>query len=124
MQIAMIAMEKAKIREPDVMKDSEQPSLPLQGEAIKSACELFTLEELEDNKANNIMKIIGSCLKDAKKYNTKHTIKSLSHLVAVSEYVQLQAQYQKTKATKRPCLSASMAIARHMGKGPYFACQI
>jgi len=85
----MIAMEEAEIREPDAMKDLEQPSLPLQGEAIKSACKLFTPEESEDNKANDIMKIIGSCLKDAKKYNMKHTIKSLSHLVAVSEYVQL-----------------------------------
>jgi len=28
------------------------------------------------------------------------------------------------KATKWPCLSASMAIACCMGKGPYFACQI
>ena len=28
------------------------------------------------------------------------------------------------KATKWPCLSASIAIACRMGKGPYFACQI
>ena len=124
MQIATIAMEEAEIREPDATRDSEQPTLPSQGEVIESACELFAPEESEDDKGNDIMQIIGLCLKDAKKYNTKHAIKSLSHLVAVSEYVQLQAQYWKTKATKWPCLSASIAIARRMGKGPYFACQI
>jgi hypothetical protein len=70
------------------------------------------------------MTIIQSCLKDIKRSNTRYAIKSLTQLTAVSKYVKLRARYQKHKACKRPCLSASMAIAHRMGKGPYFARQI
>ena len=59
-----IAIE-AEIREPDATRDSEQPTLLSQGEVIESACKLFAPEESEDNKANDILQIIGLCLKDA-----------------------------------------------------------
>jgi hypothetical protein len=109
-----------------VTRDSEQRSLPSQGPAIKCTRALFTPEGVEDDDLEpiDIMQIIGSCLKDVKNNNPKCTIKSLSQLVAVSEYVKLRAQYQKIKSCKWPCLSTSIAIACRMGKGPYFACQI
>ena len=70
------------------------------------------------------MKIIQTCLKDVEKNNSKHAIKMLSQLIAVSEYIKLRARYKTFKACKQPCLKASIAIARRMGKGPYFARQI
>jgi len=124
MQIATISMERADLTDPEATWESEQQSLPLQEPAIESTCMLFTPEEVEDNGAIDIKEIIGSCLKDAKRNNTRYAIKSLSQLIAVSEYVDLRARYKETTACKRPCLSASIAIARRMGKGPYFARQI
>ena len=124
MQAATISIEKVDLTDPEVTQDSEQQSLPLQEPAVKSTCMLFTPEEVEDNEAIDIKDIIGSCLKDAKWNNTTYAIKSLSQLISMSEYVDLRARYKGTKACKRPCLSASISIARRMGKGPYFACQI
>jgi hypothetical protein len=126
MQIITRTLEEVGITDPEVMQDLEQWSLPLQGPAINSMRALFTPEEVENDDlgANDIINIIGSCLKITKKSTTTYAIKSLSQLMAVSEYVKLRAHYQKTKACKWPCLSTSIAIARQMGKGPYFACQI
>src|SRR5260221_8948323 len=115
-------MQEMEITDPKATQDSEQQSLPSQGPAIESACDLFIPEESEpseDDQANDLENIIGSCLKEAKRNNTPYAIKSLSHLVAVSEYVKLRARYRNIKTCKRPCLSASIAIARRMGKGPY-----
>lgn len=106
----------------DITRDSEQPSLPLNVPAIEAAQVLFLLEK--DNDPADIMEIIQTCLNDIKKHNSKHAIKSLSQLIAVSEYIRLCACYNTSKACKQPCLKASMAIACQMGKGPYFTCQI
>jgi hypothetical protein len=126
MQITMITLQETEITDPVVTQDLEQCSLPLHGPAIKSTHVLFTPEEAEDNdlEVNNIMNIIGLCLKNTKRGNTKYVIKLLSQLITVSEYVKLCACYWKTKACKWPCLSASIAIACQIGKGPYFAYQI
>lgn len=116
-------MQEVEIADPMVTVDSEEQSLPSQGPVIESADTPFTPDEIEDN-ANDLETIIASCIKDMKRCNTRHAIKSLTHLVAVSEYVKLRARYRNTKACQQPCLSASLAIARRMGKGPYFARQI
>src|SRR6202789_1755148 len=70
------------------------------------------------------MDIIQTCLRDVHRQNSRHAIKALSILISVSEYVKLHAHYRTSKACKQPCLKASIAIARRMGKGPYFARQI
>jgi hypothetical protein len=61
------------------------------------------------------MKIIETCLKDVRRDKSKQAMKSLSRLIAVTEYVKLRAHYKAHKACKQPCLKASMAIARRMG---------
>jgi hypothetical protein len=114
----MIAAEETEGDRPDLTQDSEQESLPSEGHALEDARALFTLE------SGDISAIIRSCLKEVKKCNSRHAIKNLCKLTAVSEYVQLRARYKKHNACKRPCLAASVAIARSMGKGPYFARQI
>jgi hypothetical protein len=114
----MIAAEETEGDRPDLTQDSEQESLLLEGHALEDVRALFT-QESED-----ITAIIRSCLKEVKKCNSKHAIKNLCKLTAVSEYVQLRARYKKHNPCKRPCLAASIAVARSMGKGPYFARQI
>ena len=114
----------AEVTDSDLESDSEQQSLPLKAHKIEDACALFTPDSEEDNEPKDIIEIIRSCLKEIKKHDTKHSIKALSKLSAVSEYVKLCARYQNHNACKQPCLSASMAIACRMGKGPYFARQI
>jgi len=120
----MLTAQEADITDPEAMQDSEQQSLPSQGPIIESACTLFMPEDLEDNGTNDLETIIGSCLKDMKRNNMTYAIKSLSHLVAVSEYIKLHVLYQNSNTCKQPCLNASIAIAHWIGKGPYFACQI
>jgi hypothetical protein len=96
-------------------------SLPPQAPAVEAAQELFSPDE---DEPEDVTQIVQSCLKDVKKHKTSRAIKMLSHLIAVSQYVRLRERYQKQNTCKQPCLSASMAIARRMGKGPYFARQI
>jgi hypothetical protein len=121
-QIVSVISDDSQRSTPDITRDSEQPSLPLEAPDIEAARELFLPEE-EDEPAD-IMEIIQTCLKDVQKHNSKHAIKALTLLIAVSEYIKLRTCYNTSKACKQPCLKASIAIARRMGKGPYFARQI
>jgi len=52
---------------------------------------LFTPEEDDRLRPLDIMEIILSCLKEVKKSHTKYAIKTLSQLIAVSEYVKHHA---------------------------------
>ena len=123
MQVVTTTMQETEITDAEMNQDLEQQSLPLQDHAIESTCILFTPEETDSNKVNDLTEIIESCLKDAKWNSPKYAIKCLSHLISVSLYVDLHACYWAS-GSKWPCLSASIAAARWMGKGPYFACQI
>ena len=107
---------------PNLTRDSEQPSIPPEAPAIEAAREVLRSEE--NDELADIMKIIETCLKDVRRDKSKQAMKSLSHLIAVTQYVKLRMCYKAHKACKQPCLKASMAIARRMGRGPYFARQI
>jgi hypothetical protein len=82
----------------------------------------------EDETASDIFQIVKSCLKDIKKLDmpAARRIKMVMHLTAVTQYVQLRDRFRRNPNCKRPCLNASLAIARRMGKanGTYFARQI
>ncbi len=113
------------------IRDSEEPSLPSDEPEIEDARRLFASEDSEiDSDVTgdpDIMNIIQSCLKDVKtlkQHNHVRAIKMLSLLIAVSEYIKLRTLYKSIKACKQPCLKASIAIARRMGRGIYFARQI
>ena len=94
--------ERAQKSTPDITDDSEQPSLPSEGRAIEAMRDLFLPEE--EDEAVDIIKIIQTCLKDVGKNNSKHAIKMLLQLIAVSEYIKLCARYKTFKACKQPCL--------------------
>jgi hypothetical protein len=121
-KIISAVLEEAQSTIPEIMEDSEQPSLPPEVAAIEAAREVFAPEE--DTGPPDIMKIINSCLQDVRRDKSKHAIKSLSLLISVTEYIKLCTNYRARKACKQPCLKASTAIARRMGRGPYFARQI
>src|SRR6266851_1224120 len=122
-QIVMIATGEADPADPALTEESERESLPFRGPEIVATCTLFTLEDNSD-EPRDIMKIIKSCLKDAKKCKTRRAVKIITQLVAVSEYIKLCARYKKHKVCKQSNLNASIAIASWMGKGSYFAHQI
>ena len=105
-----------KIANQELIEGSEQQSLPLQRPDIEAAWALFVPEEDNDVSDSDIdpkdiIDIIHSCIKEAKKCTTKHAIKMLYQLITVSEYIKLQMRYQKLKAYKQPCLHVSLAIA-------------
>jgi hypothetical protein len=106
---------------PGITRDSEEPLLPLEAPEIEAARELFLPK---DDEPADIMKIIQACLKNVKRHNSKQAIKKLSLLISVSEYIKLCARYKTIKTCKKPFLNSSLAIARRMGRGPYYARQI
>ena len=80
--------------------------------------------ELDGNSSTSIEEIVAARLKDIKKLKTPRAIKMVTQLTAVAEYVKLRHRYVSNAKCKRPCLNASLAVARHMGKGPHFARQV
>jgi hypothetical protein len=89
------------------------------------------LEPDDHGEAPDIFEIVKSCLQDVKKLKSACSLKVVTQLTAVLEYAKLRDQYQCHNKCKQPGLSASLAIARRMGKGrigkkkgSYFARQI
>ena len=100
-------------------------------EPVPNAAEINAAREWLDindddspQSSKDILEIIKTCLKAVKKLKTGRTIKMMTQLVAITEYVKLRVRYQTQAKCSKPCLSASIAIARRMGKGGYFARQI
>jgi asparagine synthetase A len=65
----------------------------------------------------DIFKIADACLRTVKNLWTKKSLKMITQLTAVTQYVKLREQYRHHPKCKTPCLSASLAIAQRMGKG-------
>jgi len=123
MQAVAITAAEIEATEPELIQDSESQTSPLPAHATE-ATRLFLTEENNHSQLDDIMDIIHSCLKAAKKYDPGRSVKAIWKLKAVLEYVKLRAWYCMHKRCKWPCPNASIAIARRAGKGPYFACQI
>ena len=102
---------------------SDPETTPEVPAAVDAACEWLEINEDATGPAD-IFTIIRRCLIDAKKLKCGCTMKMMTQLTAVSEYMKLQDHYQAHGRTKMPCLKASLAIAYQMGKGSYFTCQI
>ena len=109
-------------------------------EHIELTAEIPTCDGLEPSVAQdwldveehatelNIFEIVESRLLDVKKLKmpAAQRIKVVMQLTAVTQYVQLQDRFRDNPNCTRPCLNASLVIARRMGKkdGAYFARQI
>ncbi|KAG1815092.1 uncharacterized protein BJ212DRAFT_1447403 [Suillus subaureus] len=101
--------------EEDELELHEDLEYPPESAEIESACEWLDVNDEENVEPHNTLLLVDVCLKEAKKLRTPRLIKVITQLSAIAQY---------HAWTKYPCLSASLAIARRMGKGPYFAQQI
>src|SRR5712671_3708757 len=122
-QIATNTATSDEETHPELTQGSESQSLPIPSRSNENA-RLFLTKEDQNSESVDIIPIICSHLREAKNSRSTHAIKTISQLSAVLEYVKLRVRYIKHNMCKRPCLSASTAIATRVGKGPYFARQI
>jgi hypothetical protein len=99
---------------------------PIDPPAVKAARDWLDIddEDQPSGSPKDIAEIVKACFKELKKIKTGRTVKMLTQLMAVAEYVKLRTQYQRQQSCTKPCLNASLAIARRMGKGAYFAHRI
>jgi hypothetical protein len=74
--------------------------------------------------AVDILDIIKRCLKDVKKIHTPRAFKAFTQLSAVMQYIKLRERYRRNPSCTKPCLNASLAIARRVGKDQYYARQL
>jgi hypothetical protein len=98
-QITMIATGEAEVADPALTEELEWESLPFRGPEIAAAHALFTPEN-DSDKPRDIMRIIASYLKDAKRCKMRHAFKMITQLIAVSEYIKLHTRYKKHKVCK------------------------
>jgi len=104
--------------DPESLKDINEPDL---AKAAVSACEWF---DEECDMAVDVLDIIKGCLKVVKKVHTLWAFKVFTQLTAVMQYVKLREPYHKNLCCTKPCLNASLAIARRVGKDQYYAHQV
>jgi hypothetical protein len=110
----------------------EQPEACMNSEAagadtteIEAASQWLDINDDDSPKiSKDIIEIVKTCLNEVKKLRTARSVKLMTQLPAITEYVKLCTQFRAHLKCKQPCLNASLAIARRMGKGSYFARQI
>jgi hypothetical protein len=80
-------------------------------------------EDDEDGEAQSLVLLVEKNIRELERMHnpTRSVVKSLKQLIAVKEYEELRIRYISHGRSRRPALSASLAIARSFGKGPYFA---
>ena len=112
----------------DTVND-ENPTEQCSGDVDQSPGVQYLLTDDEDHgrpvqSQKDIIEIVSRCLKEAKKLKSARSVKIMTQLTAVAEYVKLRACYLANNRTTKPCTNASLAIARRMGKDIYFARKI
>jgi hypothetical protein len=121
-QIAEIDADHASRYYPDAVTDSETIAAELL--EVEAAWEWLEIGDEDVPRPIDIFLIVKRCLKDMKKLKCGRTVKMMTQLTVVSEYVKLRDCYRAHGRSKKPCLNASLAIAHRMGKGFHFARQI
>src|SRR5712675_1133346 len=72
-QAVAITVAEIEATEPELIQDSELQTSPLPAHATE-ATQLFLTEENNHSQLDDIMDIIHSCLKAAKKYDPGHSV--------------------------------------------------
>lgn len=105
-------------------EDSEETPIVIEAEA--EVCQWFDEGNEIPGPPVDILDIIKLRLKEVKKFHTPHAYKVFTDLSAVLPYVKLHDDYKCSNHCSKPCLSASLAIARRCGKadGTYMVQQI
>jgi hypothetical protein len=78
----------------------------------------MTHEDIDDRHIESVLDTIKRLTVDAKKYKS---FKSLFHLNALEQFVELWEKYQHNPKIKGPKMKASHTIAISVGRGQYFA---
>lgn len=117
----LAASEAMTQHDPELHFCSEDSKYLPESAEIESACEWLDVNDKYNVEPHNTLLLVDACLKEAKKLRTSRLIKVITQLSAIAQYVKLRDRYLQHAQTKCPCLSASLAVARRMGKGPYFA---
>jgi hypothetical protein len=86
------------------------------GPEVEAAREWLDIGDEENDEpttsnSKDILWIIKNCLKEVKKLKTGRTIKVMTQLTAVAEYVKLRTRYQAHPKCRKPHINASLAIA-------------
>ena len=77
-----------------------------------SPSEVLNEDDVDESPSQkDILAIVSQCLKNAQKLQSWCTIKILTQLTPVSEYVKLRASYLTHNKCKWPHINASIAIA-------------
>jgi hypothetical protein len=105
-------------------EDSEETPIVIEAEA--EVRQWFDEDDETPGPPVDILDIIKLRLKEVKKFRTPRAYKVFTDLSAVLQYVKLRDRYKRSNHCSKPCLSASLAIARRCGKadGTYMARQI
>jgi len=119
----MGVLQKESIDIADDASESETPDS--ESRNIARVQEWFDNDE-ESGPAPDILEVIKARMNEARKFKTPRAFKAFTNLAAVLQYIKLRERYRKNPHCKRPCMSASLAVARRCGKadGTYFAWQI
>jgi hypothetical protein len=114
--------ESLEIIESDDDRSEETPV----HDADLDVLQWFDEEDEASGSPVDVLDIIKLRLKEVKKFRTPCAFKAFTELTAVMQYVKLRERYKRNNHCSRPCMSASLAIARRCGKidGTYFARQI
>jgi hypothetical protein len=107
--------------------DSEEAELPV-GESVEEPPREWLDVDEDGSESHSIFQIVESCLKDIRKLKMppSRSIGMITKLTAVTQYVKIRERFRLQNKCTKPSLSASLAIAKRMGKadGVYFARQI
>jgi len=104
---------------------SEQPPMD---DAMGADVRQWFDKDDEESGPINVLDVIKLRLKEVKKFHTPRAFKAFTELTAVMQYVKLRDHFRRNAKCTRPCLNASLAIARRCSKGDsdgsYFARRI
>ena len=90
-QIAEINADHASRDHPDAVADSE--TIQAEPAAVEAAHEWLEIDDQDVPRSTDIFTIVKWCLKDVKKLKCGHTLKMMTQLTVVSEYVKHQDRY-------------------------------
>lgn len=82
------------------------------------------LEDTQTEGVVDVLKITANALREVKSLRTPRSMKLIVRLTAVAEYFKLRKRLELHPRCNNPAISASLKLARSMGKGPYFARQV
>lgn len=97
------------------------PNLSQEREAADIWLDMTSDNEMDDDESDNGPQI-GDILKKLIRSARRHkSFSALYKLEAVKNYLELKLKYSLNPKVKNPRTRASLAVAKSVGKGPYFA---